>query len=72
MVVKVNVVFSLAWTHVFKHFSNAETQYTGDQNLGDARFTLVGSASPVAAGEVAAVREMFLLQHPDSYWCVLC
>ncbi len=38
------------------------------QDMADARFTLLGSAKPVAEGEVAAARELFLSRHAGSFW----
>jgi len=38
------------------------------QDMADARFTLLGSAKPVAEGEVAAARELFLARHAGSFW----
>ena len=36
--------------------------------MADARFTLLGSAKPVAEGEVAAARALFLARHAGSFW----
>ena len=38
------------------------------QDMADARFTLLGSAKPVAEAEVAAARALFLSRHAGSFW----
>jgi hypothetical protein len=36
--------------------------------MADARFTLLGSAKPVAEAEIAAARALFLARHQGSFW----
>ena len=38
------------------------------QDMADARFTLLGSAKPVAEAEAAAARALFLARHAGSFW----